>query len=145
MPERATPVEETTRSEKSAEVIRAQSESAGMANRLTEGRAAAASKGPNGWESEPTMSLGRKRRQKSAQAVLPLRNEGEALGTGRSGEDLTAAKGKGRSGTDHLMEEVVGRDNAKAALKRVRKNKGSPGIDGMTVEERPAYLKRRWE
>jgi RNA-directed DNA polymerase len=30
------------------------------------------------------------------------------------------------------------------ALRRVRKNKGAPGIDGMTVEELPGYLKRHW-
>jgi len=31
------------------------------------------------------------------------------------------------------MERVVERDNVILALKRVQKNKGSPGIDGMTV------------
>ena len=35
------------------------------------------------------------------------------------------------------MEEVVQRANLKAALQRVRKNKGTAGIDGMTVEELP--------
>jgi group II intron reverse transcriptase/maturase len=43
------------------------------------------------------------------------------------------------------MEEVVQRGNAKAALKRVRQNKGSPGVDGMTVDELPEYLVERWE
>jgi RNA-directed DNA polymerase len=43
------------------------------------------------------------------------------------------------------MEEVVSRDNAKAALKRVRKNKGSAGVDGMKVDELPAYLVANWE
>jgi RNA-directed DNA polymerase len=33
------------------------------------------------------------------------------------------------------MEELVERENLKAALRRVRQNKGSPGIDGMTTEE----------
>ncbi len=43
------------------------------------------------------------------------------------------------------MEEVVQRSNAKAALKRVRQNKGSPGVDGMTVDELPEYLVEHWE
>ena len=43
------------------------------------------------------------------------------------------------------MEEVVERSNARAALKRVRQNKGSPGSDGMSVEELPKYLAEHWE
>jgi RNA-directed DNA polymerase len=42
------------------------------------------------------------------------------------------------------MELVVERQNCLAALKRVMGNKGSPGIDGMTVEELPAFLRRHW-
>ena len=42
------------------------------------------------------------------------------------------------------MEEVVERENLKAALRRVRANKGAPGIDGMKVEELGAYLKAHW-
>lgn len=44
-----------------------------------------------------------------------------------------------------LMEEVLSRSNLELALKRVRQNKGSAGIDGMTVDELPDYLKRNWE
>ena len=43
------------------------------------------------------------------------------------------------------MERVVERGNAKAALKRVRQNKGSPGIDGMTVDALAAHLHGKWE
>jgi retron-type reverse transcriptase len=43
------------------------------------------------------------------------------------------------------MEAVVERSNARAALKRVRQNKGSPGSDGMTVEELPKHLTEHWE
>ena len=43
-----------------------------------------------------------------------------------------------------IMEEVVRRANLLRALKRVRSNKGSPGVDGMTVAELPAYLKEAW-
>ena len=44
-----------------------------------------------------------------------------------------------------LMEEVLSRNNLELALKRVRQNKGSAGIDGMTVDELPDYLKINWE
>jgi group II intron reverse transcriptase/maturase len=84
-------------------------------------------------------------RQKTGQLVLPLVCRGEAPTGQRSGEASTAASGNERPGTDHLMEEVVQRGNAKAALKRVRQNKGSPGVDGMTVDELPEHLAEHWE
>jgi group II intron reverse transcriptase/maturase len=43
------------------------------------------------------------------------------------------------------MELVVERENCLMAVKRVRKNKGSPGVDGVTVEELPGYLAEHWE
>jgi RNA-directed DNA polymerase len=43
-----------------------------------------------------------------------------------------------------LMEEVCGHDNCLQAYKRVKANKGSPGIDGMTVEQLPGHLKVHW-
>ena len=39
------------------------------------------------------------------------------------------------------MEEVVQRDNLRAALMRVVRNQGSPGPDGMTVAQLAPYLK----
>ncbi len=42
------------------------------------------------------------------------------------------------------MERVVDNCNLKAALKRVRQNKGSPGNDGMTVDDLPRYLAENW-
>jgi group II intron reverse transcriptase/maturase len=42
------------------------------------------------------------------------------------------------------MEAVVEPRNLRAALKRVKQNKGSPGIDGMSVEELPNYLREHW-
>jgi group II intron reverse transcriptase/maturase len=84
-------------------------------------------------------------RQKTGQLELPLDGRGEAPRSQRSGEASTAASGNERPGTDRLMEEVVQRGNAKAALKRVKQNKGSPGVDGMTVQELPEYLAENWE
>lgn len=43
-----------------------------------------------------------------------------------------------------LMEAVCERNNCKQALARVKTNKGSAGIDGMTVEQLPAYLRQHW-
>ena len=40
-----------------------------------------------------------------------------------------------------LMEEILDRDNLNKAYKRVKTNKGAPGIDGMTVEEALPWLK----
>lgn len=45
---------------------------------------------------------------------------------------------------ERLMEEVCGRENCQQALKRVKSNKGSAGIDAMTVEQLPGYLKEHW-
>lgn len=69
---------------------------------------------------------------------------GEAVKVGTGVEAPTARRGTERSGTGGLMELVVERRNCLAALRRVRSNKGSPGIDGMTVGELPAYLKADW-
>jgi len=78
------------------------------------------------------------------QLELPLGIEGEAREVQRSGEVSTAGSGTGRSGASGLMERVLARPNLQAALKRVRKNKGSPGIDGMTVDELPDWLREHW-
>jgi group II intron reverse transcriptase/maturase len=78
------------------------------------------------------------------QLELPLDNRGEASTRERSEEAPTATQENERSGASGLMAKVCERPNLQAALKRVRKNKGSPGIDGMKVEELPAYLREHW-
>src|ERR1700684_3425015 len=45
---------------------------------------------------------------------------------------------------EQLMEEVCERENCKQALARVKANKGSAGVDGMTVDELPGFLKQHW-
>src|SRR5437016_6926786 len=45
---------------------------------------------------------------------------------------------------EQLMEEVCERENCKQALARVKTNKGSAGMDGMTVHELPEFLKQHW-
>src|SRR5208337_369310 len=46
--------------------------------------------------------------------------------------------------TNRLMEEVCERENLREALRRVKANKGSAGVDGMTVGELTDYLKQHW-
>lgn len=48
------------------------------------------------------------------------------------------------SACGRLMEEICERENLKQALKRVRANKGAPGVDGMTVNALPAFLREHW-
>ena len=62
-----------------------------------------------------------------------------------AGTESFAAKREAESpASEQLMEEVCGRQNCRQALARVKSNKGSAGVDGMTVEQLPAYLKQHW-
>ena len=71
---------------------------------------------------------------------------GEARKAGREETESSGAM----SGTDspartnRLMEEVCERENLKEALRRVKANKGSAGVDGMTVGGITDYLKQHW-
>lgn len=82
----------------------------------------------------------------SGQPELPTAGRGESPRGSRSGEAGSAAHEDARSGKgdEKLLELVVERSNVEAALRRVKKNKGSPGIDGMTVEELAAYVATHW-
>jgi group II intron reverse transcriptase/maturase len=52
--------------------------------------------------------------------------------------------GNADTGTGALLERVLERGNLQRALKKVRQNKGAAGVDGMTVEQLPAYLRVHW-
>jgi len=77
------------------------------------------------------------------------------LGAGVSGEAASAAAREPEASTAKAclerpavagpsMEDVVERENLKAALAQVKRNKGAAGVDGMTVGELPTYLKAHW-
>ena len=74
----------------------------------------------------------------------PTATGGEAPGDDRRVEANSATHGTERPGTSGLMEAALTRSNLQAALKRVKQNKGSPGTDGMTVEELPNHLRVHW-
>ncbi len=71
---------------------------------------------------------------------------GEARQAGREGTELLPVVHGTESpaSTNRLMEEVCERENLKEALRRVKANKGSAGVDGMTVGEITSYLKQYW-
>jgi RNA-directed DNA polymerase len=89
-----------------------------------------------------------KRQKNQLQMLLALTDEGrsEARKARREGtETLTAKRGNESSALgEPVMEEVCGRENCLRALRRVKANKGSPGIDGMGVGELPGYLRQHW-
>lgn len=70
------------------------------------------------------------------------KQEGEALRELRRGEPQPANGEAAHPAWKELMEEVVASDNIARAMKRVLSNKGSPGIDGMTVDELPEHWRR---
>src|SRR6266849_6828397 len=69
---------------------------------------------------------------------------GEAREAGREGTESSGAMNgtENPASTNRLMEEVCERENLKAAMRRVRANQGSPGVDGMTVIGIKDYLKQ---
>ena len=71
---------------------------------------------------------------------------GEACEAGREETELLPATNDPESParTNRLMEEVCERENLKEALRRVKANKGSAGIDRMTVDGIADYLKQHW-
>jgi RNA-directed DNA polymerase len=71
---------------------------------------------------------------------------GESQGDHDVRAEASASSHRHESPTESVsvMQEVLSADNLRAALSKVRGNKGSPGIDGMTVAELPVYLKTHW-
>src|SRR5499426_3725547 len=72
--------------------------------------------------------------------------KGEARQAGREDiESLSVVSEPERpADTSRIMEEVCERANLKEALRQVRANKGSAGVDRMTVDQLGDYLKQHW-
>jgi RNA-directed DNA polymerase len=85
-----------------------------------------------------------KNRPEQGELAFPAESRRDApKATGKGTETLVAKRqSESLAGTERLMEEVCELENCKQALQRVKANKGSPGVDGMTVDELPAYLKQ---
>jgi len=89
---------------------------------------------------------GQRQKTRPEQGVLAFMTEGgsEAPRTVKQGTETPVAKRESENlaETERLMEEVCEWENTKQALQRVKANQGSPGVDGMTVEQLPEYLKQ---
>jgi RNA-directed DNA polymerase len=85
-------------------------------------------------------------RQKSQYELAFMAETGSEAPTNGERVELLTVKQEPESGgtSERLMEEICEPENMRKALKRVRGNKGAPGIDGITVEELPGYLRRNW-
>lgn len=78
--------------------------------------------------------------------AFPEESRSEAPRASREGSESSAAKREPDSPAvfEQLMEEVCQRSNLEEALRRVRANRGSPGIDGITVDGLVEHLKQHW-
>jgi len=76
-------------------------------------------------------------------SVMPT---GEARQAGREETEASGAMSgtENPANTNRMMEAVCERENLKAALRQVKANKGSPGVDGMTVVGIKDHLKQHW-
>jgi len=89
---------------------------------------------------------GDKRQNIQLELDFSFKPVGEACEADREETESLAARHAPESpaNTNRLMEEVCERENLREALRRVKANKGSPGVDGMTVGGIKDYLKQHW-
>src|SRR5512132_3976725 len=78
-------------------------------------------------------------------ALEPV-DQGETPISGYEGTEPFVAKPTSESpaSAEQLMEEVCDRENLVRAWKRVRSNQGSPGMDGLTIDDAKDYLREHW-
>ena len=94
------------------------------------------------------MTAGRQNKQEERQLQLPFASgaAGEAQSESAARVEAVVSSHGNQSPTSStfVMQEVLEPENLRAALRQVQANKGSPGVDGMTVAQLPGYLKMHW-
>ncbi len=89
-----------------------------------------------------------RRQQKTSYEGYPAKVGVEPRGMQEAPSGSTASKKQRNNASEHtstLLERILDRDNLNRAYKRVKANKGAPGVDGMTVDELLPYLKAHGE
>ena len=81
------------------------------------------------------------RAENSGSADCPQRDSTECKGYAGVQSAIRPENGERAVRTPNLLERILNRDNLNNAYKRVKANKGAPGVDGMTVEEALPWLK----
>jgi RNA-directed DNA polymerase len=87
-----------------------------------------------------------KRQKIQYSLALEPKDRGETSAVGHPRAEPFAAKPALESPavTEQLMEEVCDGENLQSAWKRVRRNQGSPGVDGMIIDDAKDYLREHW-
>jgi RNA-directed DNA polymerase len=103
-----------------------------------------AGEGPNERESWKAMTLKRAMHQKPRRLGRVDGGQGEAQAGASRGEARSADRQLESSGREDLLEQALSRENMVAAWKHVKANKGSAGVDGLTIEQTIEHLKTNW-
>src|SRR2546425_1077109 len=87
-------------------------------------------------------------KQQNLQMALDFSSALTGVARGVAGEETESSMAtsgpESPARTNRLMEEVCERENLKEALRQVKGNKGSAGVDGITVGQLSDYLKQHW-
>jgi RNA-directed DNA polymerase len=90
------------------------------------------------------MTLGNALHQKSGQPERVATIPGEARDDATRDEARPAWQEPEGLGREDLLRQALARENMAVAWKRVKANKGSAGVDGLTIDQMPQYLKTHW-
>ena len=90
------------------------------------------------------MTLGRALHQKPEQSGRDEVGNGEARADAPRDEARPAYQQQEGLGREDLFWQALSRENMAAAWKRVKPNKASAGVDGLSIEQTPQYLKTHW-
>ena len=88
--------------------------------------------------------LGSASHQKSGKPERNGIGKGEAQACPSRDEARPAHQQQEGLGREGLLTQVLSRENMAAAWKRVKANKGSAGVDGLSIDQTVDYLKDHW-